>query len=134
MPGFLIHYKTMVRKSTAYLQLLQVMLNTTLRRGLKTLGMTQRQKVDSSLGIVRLFSKDPETIGPGQTKVVEGSVNCRTPSAGKWVVVEPPKISSLPGGLMVINGLASFPPQLPGYIPVILKNESDHDITISPKR
>lgn len=100
---------------------------------LKTLEMRQRQSVDSSLGVVRQFSKESETIGPGQTKVVERSVNCRTLNIGKWVVVEPPKSSSLPGGIMVTNGLASLPPKLPRCIPVILKNESDHDITISPK-
>ncbi|KAF7647554.1 hypothetical protein LDENG_00170760 [Lucifuga dentata] len=87
---------------------------------LKTLEMRQRQKVDSCLGVVRIFSKDPEIIGPGQTKVVEGSVNCKAPDAGKWVAVESPKISSLPGGIMVTNGLASLPPKLPRCIPVIL--------------
>lgn len=97
----------------------------------KTLEM--RQKVNSSLGVVRLLSKDPEVIGPGQTKVMEGSVKCRTPNSGKWVVVEQLKASCLPGGVMVTNGLASLPAKLPHRIAVILKNESDHDITIPPK-
>lgn len=34
---------------------------------------------------------------------------------------------------MVTNGLASLPSKLPYRLPVILKNESDHDITMSPK-
>lgn len=38
---------------------------------LKTLEMRQKQSVDSGLGVVRLFSKESETIGPGQTRVVE---------------------------------------------------------------
>lgn len=100
---------------------------------LKTLEMRHRQQVDCSLAVVRLSSKDPETISPGQTKVLAGSVNCRMPDVGKWVVVETPKTSSLPGGIMVTNGLVSLPPHSPRCIPVILKNESDHDIIISPK-
>lgn len=84
---------------------------------LQTLEMRQKQKAGSSLGVVR-----PEVIGPGETRVVEGSVNCSTPNAGKWVVVDPQKTSSLPGGVMVINGLVSLPPKLLHCIPVILKN------------
>lgn len=94
--------------------------------------MQQRQKVDSSLGVARLFNKDPKIISPGQTNVMEGYVNCRPPNAGKWVAVEPPKTSSLPGAIMVANGLASLPTKLLHRIPLIIKNESDH-ITISPK-
>lgn len=100
---------------------------------LKTLEMRHRQQVDLSHAVVRLSSKDPETISPGQTKVLAGSVTCRIPDVGKWVVVETPKTSSLPGGIMVTNGLVSLPPHSPRCIPVIVKNESDHDIIISPK-
>ena len=100
---------------------------------LKTLGVRQRQSVDSSMGEVKLHSRDPETIAAGQTKVLEGSVSCRTTNTGKWVMVESPNSASLPGGILVSDGLASLPPKLPRCIPVILKNESDHDITLSPK-
>lgn len=99
----------------------------------KVLEIRKRQSVDSSLGEVRLQSKSSETIAAGQTKVFEGSVSCRTPNAGKWVIAESPKSASLPGGILVTDGLASLPRKLPGCIPVILKNESDHDITLSPK-
>lgn len=99
----------------------------------KILEIRKRQAVDSSLGEVRLQSKSSETIAAGQTKVFEGSVSCRTPNAGKWVMVESPKSASLPGGILVTDGLASLPRKLPRCIPVILKNESDHDITLSPK-
>lgn len=100
---------------------------------LQTLELRQKQEVDSSIGVVRLSGKYPETLGPGQTKVLEGSVSCKIPNVGKWVVIESSKTSSLPGGLIVTNGLASLPPKLPHCVLVILKNESDHDITISPK-
>lgn len=50
---------------------------------LKTLEIRKRQSVDSSLGEVRLHSRDFETIAAGQTKVLEGSVSCRTPDKKK---------------------------------------------------
>lgn len=100
---------------------------------LKTLEIRKRQSVDSSLGEVRLHSRDFETIAAGQTKVLEGSVSRRTTDVGKWVMVESPKSSSLPGGILVTDSLVSLPPKLPRCIPVMLKNESHHDITLSPK-
>ena len=63
---------------------------------LKTLEIRKRHCADSSLGEVRLHSKDFETIAAGQTKVLEGSVSCRTPDDRKWVMVESPKSPSLP--------------------------------------
>nr|XP_008283279.1 PREDICTED: uncharacterized protein LOC103359624 [Stegastes partitus] len=100
---------------------------------LKTLEVRKRQCVDSSLGSLRLHSSDSEIIAAGETKVLEGSVACRMPNAGRWVMVESPKSTSLPGGLLVTDGLATLPSKLPRCIPVILKNESDHDITLTPK-
>lgn len=100
---------------------------------LKTLEIRKRQSIDSSLGKVRLHSADFETIAPGQTKVFKGSVSCRTPNIGKWVMVESSKSASLPGGILVTDSLVSLPSRQPRCIPVTLKNESDHDITLSPK-
>lgn len=82
---------------------------------------------------MRLHSTESETIVPGQTKVIEGTLGCRVQNAGRWVAVESPKSASLPGGLLVTNGLTSLPSKLPCYIPVILKNDSDHAITLPPK-
>lgn len=50
----------------------------------------------------------------------------------KWVMVEFQKSSSLPGGILVTDSLVSLPPKLPHCIPVMLKNKSHHDITLSP--
>lgn len=76
---------------------------------LKTLEIRKRQSIDSSLGKVRLHSADFETIAAGQTKVFKGSVSCRTPNIGKWVMVESPKSASLPGGILVTDSLVSLP-------------------------
>lgn len=100
---------------------------------LKTLEIRKRQSIDSSLGKVRLHSTDFEVIAAGQTKVLEGSVSCRTPDIGKWVMIESPKSASLPGGILVTDSLVTLPSKRPRCIPVILKNESHHDITLSPK-
>jgi len=74
---------------------------------LKTLEIRKRQSVDSSLGEVRLRSRDFETISAGQTRVLEGSVSCRT-DVGKWVMVGPPKSSSLPGGILATDSLVQL--------------------------
>lgn len=100
---------------------------------LKTLGARHKQSADSSMGEVRLRSTDPETIAAGQIKVLEGSVSCRATNAGKWVMIESPRSTALPGGILVSDGLTSLPQKWPRCIPVILKNESNHDITLSPK-
>ncbi|KAK0146798.1 Tafazzin [Merluccius polli] len=103
------------------------------RAVLKTLGARQRDTFDSSMGKVRLHSSDAETIAAGQTRVFEGSVSCRTTNSSQWVMVESPTAVSLPGGILVTDGLVNLPSKQPHCLPVILKNESDHDITLPPK-
>lgn len=98
---------------------------------LKTLEIRKRQSIDSSLEKMRLHGTDFEVIAAGQTKVLEGSVSCRTPNIGKWVMVKSPKSASLPGGILVTDSLVTLPSQRPRCIPVILKNESHHDIALS---
>jgi len=100
---------------------------------LKTLEDRKRWSVDSNLGEVRLHSSGSETIAAGRTQVLKGKVSHRTPNAEGWVVVESPRSAPLPGGMMVTDGLTNLPSKLPHCIPVIIKNESDHDITLSPK-
>lgn len=87
---------------------------------LKTFEIKKRQFVYSSLGEVRLHVGDSKTTVAGQTKILEGSVSCRTSA-------------SLPGGILVIDDLVSLPPKLPRCIAVVLKNQSHHNITLSPK-
>lgn len=47
----------------------------------------------------------PETIPAGQTVVLEGSIRMASPVNDRWVIVEAPHTSSLPGGIMVSNCL-----------------------------
>lgn len=97
---------------------------------LKIMQQRNRQKENSSLGLVRLAGREPKTIPAGQSCVVEGTayVSCQTPD--RWVIIEPPSLSCLPGGLMVTNGLISLPDSPSQRLPVVVRNESKHDITI----
>lgn len=49
-------------------------------------------------------------------------------------VLEQPKTFSLPGGLLVENAVVNVPYGAYSKIPVILKNMTEHDITLNPKR
>lgn len=83
---------------------------------LKTLATRKKCSFDLSLGEVRLHSTECETIGARQTKVLGESVTCRMPDDGNWVAVEASLLNPLPGGLLVIDGLATLPSKLsPSY-------------------
>ncbi len=58
----------------------------------------------------------------------------KAPLFEKWVSVEPPTTSSLPGGLLVASSLHSLPPrQRFAQLPVVLRNDTQTDIVIPPK-
>ncbi len=71
---------------------------------------------------VDLFASQESSQCPLPVPATEGSVSRRTTDVGKWVMVESPKSSSLPGGILVTDSLVSLPPKLPRCIPVMLKN------------
>lgn len=94
-----------------------------------------RQKNSSSgiLGLAKMQGKSPEVVPARQTVVLEGLVNISNAHSEKYVIVEQPSASSLPGGLLVSASLVSLPMKQPCQLPVILKNETDHDIVIPPR-
>ncbi len=51
----------------------------------------------------------------------------------KWVVMEPPSYSPVPGGLLVACYLLNLLKHPSHKVPVILKNETERDITIPGK-
>lgn len=67
-----------------------------------------------------------------QTVVVEGSVAVPC-GVDKCVVVDHPFNSSLPGGVFVERCLLTFPKTKPYLLPVVLTNETEHDIAILPR-
>ncbi|KAM9741694.1 uncharacterized protein ACNS7B_012695 isoform 3-T11 [Menidia menidia] len=101
------------------------------RAVLKLLQLKHQQNQSGNAGTVRLLSTTPVLISPGQTIVLEGSVKNTLPSADKWVIVEHPS-SPLPGGLCVQSCLITLPRHPPYKVPVIMKNESEQEVSISP--
>lgn len=97
---------------------------------LSVLQKRHKQKETSHLGLVRLSGNAPEIIPAGQSKVLEGSVYVNVDTPDKWVVVETPNTSSLPGGVLVTNCLLTLPEKRSQKFPVVLRNESKHDIVI----
>lgn len=85
------------------------------------------------MGLVRLSGRDPEVVSAGQSCVLEGSVHVNSQTSDRWVVIEPPSSSSLPEGMMVTNCLISFPDSPFQRLPVVVQNESKHDIIIPAK-
>ncbi len=69
----------------------------------------------------------------GQTVVLQGIAHVLGFPTDKRVGVEHPSISSLPGGIVVKNCLLTLPSRKSSHRPVVLTNETDHDITI-PQR
>lgn len=81
-------------------------------------------------GVVRLQGKDAQVVPAGETVVLEGVSPVNGFQNEKSVLVEHPSSSSLPGGLLVKAGLVDLPRQRPYKLPVVICNESDHDIVI----
>lgn len=75
-------------------------------------------------------SDQPHTITAGQTTVLEGCLVTRLFQGEKAVILEHPTSSSLPGGLLVKTCLVDLPKHQPCFLPVVVSNESDHEIHI----
>lgn len=102
------------------------------RAVLQVLEFMHRQGVCDSLGWVSLNCQVPETIPAGKTVVLEGSVRMSNPVNDRWVIVEAPQTSTLPGGILVSSCLLTLPAK-GNCLPIVLKNESQHDVIIPPK-
>ncbi len=103
------------------------------RAVLNTLRLRYKYDTTGVLGHVRLRDKVPEVMAVGQTVVLQGIAHVLGFPTDKWVVVEHPSIYSLPGEIVVKNCLLTLPSRQSSHLPVVLTNETDHDITI-PQR
>ncbi|KAI3351102.1 hypothetical protein L3Q82_005672 [Scortum barcoo] len=65
--------------------------------------------------------------------VVEGQIHMSGAHKEKWAVVEAASMSSLPGGLLVATSLCTLPAKHPCPMSILLRNETQHDITIPPR-
>lgn len=97
---------------------------------LKTLQLRHKQTIDGRLGLVKLRGRGPSVIPAGQRVVLEGFANVGVMNNEKWALVEQPSDSPLPGGVFIDHCLISLPAQSPCRVPVIIRNETGHDIAI----
>lgn len=103
------------------------------RTVLKVLELRQKQCTDGNIGLVRMHGSSPEIVPAGKTVVLEGAVSVKTFHTERSVIMEYPSSSSLPGGLLVKTCLLDLPNRQPCGLPVVISNESEHDITIPAK-
>lgn len=99
----------------------------------KVIELRRKQASNNHQGVVKMQGKMPQVIPAGETVVVEGVALVSGLQDEKSVVIEYPSSSPLPGGLLVKAGLVEFPQLRPHKLPVVISNESDHDIFIPAK-
>lgn len=103
------------------------------RAVLKILQMRHESSTSSRLGCAKMVGKTPEVVPAGQSVILEGMANVSSAYSEKYVFIEQPSLSSLPSSLLVLASLVSLPRKQPCYLPVVLKNETEHDIVIPSK-
>lgn len=97
---------------------------------LRTLQLRRHQSTEGQVGIVKLGRHESSIIPAGQKVVLEGVVTGNEANNERWAVVEEPSTSSLPGGIFVDSCIISIPARFPYKVPVIIRNETNHDITL----
>ncbi|KAK7909681.1 hypothetical protein WMY93_014365 [Mugilogobius chulae] len=100
---------------------------------LRILQLRHKQTSDDYHGILKNQCDRPLVICAGQTTVLEGQVIAPLLQGEKAVIVQHPSSFSLPGGLIVKSCLVDFPCTQPCRLPVVITNESDHDVIVPPK-
>ena len=100
---------------------------------LKILEVRRRRAGTDALGWVKVPSNSPEVVPAGSTVVLDGLIYASGAHGEKWVTVEAPSESSLPGGLLVASSLCALPVKRPYRMPIVIRNDTTNDITIPPK-
>ena len=84
------------------------------------------------VGKVKLQCKKAIVIPPGEKRVLSGYVRRVPTHKGGPLLVEPSTQSSLPSGLSFCSYVMSSPQQTCFKVPILLKNETAHNITVPP--
>ncbi|KAL6459344.1 hypothetical protein MHYP_G00328160 [Metynnis hypsauchen] len=101
------------------------------RQILRTLRFRNKVSSTGKVGLLTLTAKVRQVI-PAQGRVlIEGFV--KTNAAGECAVVEQPTTSVLPESIFVECCLVTLPKQRPYKLPVWIRNEAEHDITLPSK-
>ena len=97
---------------------------------LKTLEVRKKQAEGGKIGLVTLKGRTQEVLPANQKLLLEGFVGANQAKSELWALLEQPTTSSLPGGVFVDCCLITLPTHGPYKVPVLLRNETDHDIIL----
>ena len=97
---------------------------------LKTLEVRKKQADSGKIGLVTLKGRTQEVLPANQKLLLEGFVGANQAKSELWALLEQPTTSSLPGGVFVDCCLITLPTHGPYKVPVLLRNETDHDIIL----
>ena len=103
------------------------------RAVLKIMELRHKNSQDGTLGLVKLHGQTPEVIPAYSSVVLQGIVTNRGIHSEKWALQEAPSVSSLPCGVLVPSCLITLPSKPFTRLPVVLQNETAHDVIIPPK-
>ena len=82
---------------------------------------------------IRLPGKNPTVIPAGESCIIEAIAHVNSQASDRWVVVDYQTLSPLPGGMLVTSCLLSLPDNPSKKLPVVMCNESKHDIILPAK-
>lgn len=100
------------------------------RQVLKTLKLRHTATTTGRIGLLTLKNNKQHVI-PARDRVnLEGSIKARNPICEKWAILEQPSSSALPGGIFVDCCLIALPDHGSHTVPVWVRNETEHDITL----
>lgn len=100
------------------------------RHVLRTLKLRRKQATSGELGFVKLRGKDQKVLPAKQKVLLEGYMHVNSVNTEKCALLEQPSRSTLPGGVFVECCLISLSEHSSNKAPVILKNETEHDIIL----
>ncbi|KAE8287194.1 Retrovirus-related Pol polyprotein from transposon opus Protease [Larimichthys crocea] len=100
---------------------------------LNILEVRQRQASTGVLGLIKAHSKTPEVVPAGSTVVVEGQVHMSGAHQEKWAVVEAASSACPFWRIAGCSSLCTLPVKRSCSMSILLRNETQHDITIPPR-
>lgn len=92
----------------------------------------QIEQNTDTVGRVKLQCKKATVIPAGEKRVLSGYVRRVSTNKGDPLLVEPSTHFSLPSGLSFCSYVMSSPQQTSFKVPILLKNETAHSITVPP--
>lgn len=97
---------------------------------LKTLASRKRQTDSGKIGLVKLRGRTQKVLLANQKLLLEGFVHASHAKPEQCAITEQPTTCSLPGGVFVDCCFISLPKHSSYKVPVVLRNETNHDITL----